>query len=141
MNLNLKIEQRLWADGTLIPRLHKALFVVRNIMIRLLFSILISIASLSCFGQTNDSLNISFWTPPSWFSGDKKLLHDNLKNYKFSKGRMNQSVNDVNTSTVLGVYYKYDPKVHYGLVPTIKIYVRQNNIKDFEKFFVSAKNE
>lgn len=110
-------------------------------MTRLLISILISIISLYCFGQTNDSLNISFWTPPSWFSGDKKLLHDNLKNYKFSKGQMNQLVNNINTSTVLGVYYKYDPKIHYGLIPTIKIYVRQSNIKDFEKFFISAKNE
>ena len=111
------------------------------IMTRLSFSILISVFCLSCFGQTTDSLNISLWTPPSWFSADKKLLHNNLNNYKFSNDQINQLVNDINTSTVLGVYYKYDPKVHSGLVPTIKFYVRQNNINDFEKFFLSIKTE
>jgi prolyl oligopeptidase PreP (S9A serine peptidase family) len=110
-------------------------------MTKLLFTILISVFSLSCFGQTNDSLSISYWTPPSWFSGNKKLLHDNLENYKFSNEQMNRLVNDINTSTVLGIYYKYDPKIHSGLVPTIKFYLRHNNIKDFEKFFVSVTNE
>lgn len=110
-------------------------------MTKLLFTVLISAYSLSCFGQTNDSLNFSIWMPPSWFSGDKKFLHDNLKNYKFSKEQINQLVNDINNYTELGVYYKYNPKVHAGLVPTIKFYIRQNNINDFEKFFASIKNE
>ena len=109
-------------------------------MTKLLLSILIIISS-SCFGQYKDSSEVSFWTPASWFSGDKKSLCDNLNNYSFNKDQINQLVNDINTSTVLGVFYKYDPKVHYGLIPTMKFYLRQNKINDFEQFFASAKNE
>ncbi len=54
---------------------------------------------------------------------------------------MNRLANEINTSTVLGVYYKYNPEFHYGLIPTIKIYVRKNNSRDFDNFFVAAKNE
>ena len=104
-------------------------------MTRILFIILISINSLFCFGQSNsDSSEISIWTPPSWFAGNKNLLSDNLKNYKLSQA-------ENNISFLLGVYYKYDPKVHVGFIPTIKFYIRQNKIKDFKKFFISAKED
>ena len=107
-----------------------------------LFLLTIILNSFSCFGQGMDkSLNISIWAPPSWISGDKKLLHDNLTNYKFNKEELNSLEKDINASKVLGIYYKYDPKTHYGLVPTIKFYIRQNNTKDFDKFFISIKNE
>jgi len=91
--------------------------------------------------QTNDSLKFSYWTPPSWFSGDKEMLQNNINNYQFSKHQLEQLVNDVNASTLLGIYYKFDPKVHYGLVPTIKFYIRQNYYNNFEKFFLSEKKE
>jgi transposase len=109
-------------------------------MTTLKFVILICAVSFSCFAQTSDSLNFAYWTPKSWFSGDKKLLRDNIHNYKFTQDQMDQLVNDINTSTVLGIYYKYDPKVHQGLVPTMKFYIRQNHSDDFDGFFLSMKN-
>ena len=110
-------------------------------MTKLNFAVFVSLISLSCLGQSNDSLKLLYWTPSSWFSGDKKLLHDNINNYRFSKSQLEQLVNDFNGSTILGVYYKYDPKIHYGLVPTMKFYIRQNNTTSFEKFFLSVKKE
>lgn len=106
----------------------------------LLATILFFSITFSSFGQTSDSVNVSYWTPPSWFSGDKKLLHDNIHNYKFSQDQISQLVNDLNASKVLGVYYKYDPKVHHGLVPTIKVYIRHNQSENFDDFFLSLKN-
>lgn len=110
-------------------------------MIRLNFTIIVCFISLSSFGQTNDSLNFTYWTPQTWFSGDKNFQKDNLNNYKFSKKQIDQLVNEVNASTILGIYYKYDPQRHYGLVPTMKFYIRQNYSTDFDKFFLSIKNE
>jgi hypothetical protein len=107
-----------------------------------LFLLPIILISLSSLGQSNDkNLNVSIWMPSGWFAGDKKLLQDNLTNYKFSKEELNRIENDINASKVLSINYKYDPKTHYGLVPTIKSYIRQNNTKNFETFFVLIKNE
>ena len=107
-----------------------------------LFLLPIILISLSSLGQSNDrNLNVSIWTPSGWFAGDKKLLQDNLTNYKFSKEELNRIENDINASKVFSVYYKYDPKTHYGLVPTIKSYIRQNNTKNFETFFILIRNE
>ena len=108
-------------------------------MMRLIYIFLISSLTFSCFGQPGDSLNFSYWTPKSWFSGGKKLLHDNINKYKFNHEQVEQLVNDVKTSKVLGIYYKYDPNVHYGLIPTIKVYIRQNQSENFEDFLISMK--
>lgn len=109
-------------------------------MTRLTFIILISSISFSCFGQISDSVHISYWTPNFWFSGGKELLRDNIIKYKFSQDTINKLVNDINSSVVLGIYYKYDPKVHYGFIPTIKFYIRQNQNKDFDAFFLSMQS-
>ena len=109
-------------------------------MKRLRLVILIFSLSFSCLGQTTDSLSISYWTPKSWFSGDKKLLRSNIDNYKFTPDQINELVNDIKTSTVLGIYYKYDPKVFHGLVPTMKFYLKQNQSENFDDFFLALKN-
>lgn len=110
-------------------------------MERISFLIVILI-SLSCFGQSNDqSLSVTVWTPAKWFSGDKKLLEDNLTNYKFNNEELEKLENEINASKMLGIYYKYDPKTHYGLVPTIKLYIQRNSTSNFDKFFSSIRNE
>ncbi|MGJ7032990.1 hypothetical protein [Niabella hirudinis] len=103
----------------------------------------ITLISLSCFSQTNNdtSLHISIWTPRGWFTGNKKILKENLTNYKISKDDLNKLGNTIDTSRILGIYYKYDPKTHYGLVPTIKFYIRQNDTNSFDKFLVSIKDK
>lgn len=110
-------------------------------MDRISFLIVILI-SLSCFGQSNDQgLSVTVWTPAKWFSGDKKLLEDNLTNYKFNNEELEKLENEINASKILGIYYKYDPKTHYGLVPTIKLYLQRNSTSNFDKFFSSIRNE
>ena len=100
-------------------------------MIRLIYVTLISFLTLSCYGQADDSLSINIWTPKHWFSGGKKLLNENVYEYKFNQDQLKQLVNEIKTSKVLGIYYKYDPNVHHGLIPTIKVYIHQNQSENF----------
>lgn len=108
-------------------------------MIKLKYIGLIFLLSFSCFSQQGDSLNFSYWTPKNWLSGGKTKMKENINNFKFSQEQLNQLVNEINTSTVLGIYYKYNPKVHYGLIPTIKFYMRQNQSNNFDDFFFAVR--
>ena len=69
-------------------------------MMKLKFILVILSISFSCSGQTNDSLKFSYWIPKSWFSGDKKLLRDNINKYKFSQEQMDHLVNEIGIRAV-----------------------------------------
>ena len=111
-------------------------------MKKVIILLFVAINTSVCLGQTNaQSLNLSIWVPPNWLTGDAQLLKSNLQNYTFSPGELNKLVNDVNRSTVLGVCYKYDPKEHYGLIPTMKFYIQQNQTETFDAFFQMVKRK
>jgi hypothetical protein len=85
----------------------------------------------------NESYGFSMEQPKDWFVGDKKMLTENLNKFDIDEEALGNAIKSNNGSLLLATFYKYDPKQHAGIIPTIQINVRLNPTKTFEQFHIA----
>lgn len=91
-------------------------------------------ASLGQEKFENKQYGFSMTEPENWIEADNKELIKNLKKFELTKEELTKFVNDHKGSVLLTSFYKYDPKTHGGLIPTIQVNVRVNATRNFSEF-------
>ncbi len=72
--------------------------------------------------------------PKNWIEANNKELLKNLEKFEITDESLKKLIDDNKGSLLLNSFYKYNPKTHPGIIPTIQINVRQKNGNDFEGF-------
>ncbi|MCX6265239.1 MAG: hypothetical protein NTZ47_11985 [Bacteroidetes bacterium] len=73
-------------------------------------------------------------SPKNWNEATNAVLMNNLAKLYNSNENLQKILQSNKGSLLLSSFYKYDPQFHPGLIPTIKINVRQKTDVDFGKF-------
>jgi hypothetical protein len=107
-------------------------------MRKILFFVLIFTSSLKfSYGQKyfeNKEYGFSIQEPKNWIEASNKVLLKNLEKFDVSEENLMKLILDNKGSILLTSFYKYDPKTHSGVIPTIQINVRAKGKSDFEQF-------
>ena len=82
----------------------------------------------------NKAYGFEMQSPKNWKQANNTLLLENLENFDVNEESLQKILQTNKGSILLTSYYKYDPKTHPGLIPTIQINVRQKPDIDFEQF-------
>jgi len=72
--------------------------------------------------------------PNNWKQANNSMLLDNLEKFEVNEENLQKILRTNRGSILLSSFYKYDPKTHPGLIPTIQINVRLKPDVDFEQF-------
>jgi hypothetical protein len=91
----------------------------------------------SIFSQekfSNKQYGFSIDKPIGWIEADNKELLRNLDKFELTEENLTKFINDHKGSILLTSYYKYNPKTHAGLIPTIQFNVRVNGARNFNEF-------
>ncbi len=72
--------------------------------------------------------------PKDWIEADNKELLKNLDKFVLTEEELTKFINDHKGSVLLTSIYKYNPKIHAGLIPTIQVNVRVNSTRNFSEF-------
>jgi len=110
--------------------------------IALLLCLLFSLSAVA-LGQKifkDERYGFSMQEPENWMTGDKKMITENLGKLKLDEDELAKLIKSSNGSYLLTSFYKYDPKTHAGVIPTIQINVRTNPTKTFEQFSAVMNN-
>jgi hypothetical protein len=73
-------------------------------------------------------------SPIKWNQATNTLIQENLDKFDVNEENLQKILRNNKGSIFLTSYYKYDPKTHPGLIPTIQINVRQKPDINFEQF-------
>ena len=73
-------------------------------------------------------------SPNNWKQANNSMLLDNLEKFEVNEENLQKIIRTNRGSLLLSSFYKYDPKTHSGLIPTIQINVRLKPDVDFEQF-------
>lgn len=109
---------------------------MKRISFLILFSLILAAVS-SCQRVVPSKPNFSMQAPKGWFSVDKEGLNSNLRKFEFSEGDMNKLLEEQNANVLISAYYKYDPQVTPGIIPTIQINARPNKTRNFDTFRIA----
>ncbi len=82
----------------------------------------------------NTHYGFSIDKPTNWIEADNKELLNNLDKFEITEENLTKFINDHKGSVLLASFYKYNPKTHAGLIPTIQVNVRVNGSKNFDEF-------
>jgi len=72
--------------------------------------------------------------PKNWIEAGNKELLKNLEKFEVTEENLSKLISNNKGSILLTSFYKYDPKTHAGIIPTIQINVRLKGKSDFEQF-------
>lgn len=72
--------------------------------------------------------------PKNWIEASNKVLLKNLEKFEVTEENLSKLISDNKGSILLTSFYKYDPKTHAGIIPTIQINLRAKGKSDFEQF-------
>ncbi len=103
----------------------------------LLFLFIIVKSSSFVYGQKvfkSKEYGFEIQEPKSWIEANNKELLKNLEKFEVSDENLIKLISDNKGSLLLSSFYKYNPKTHSGIIPTIQINVRQKNGNDFDQF-------
>lgn len=107
-------------------------------MKQIIYSLIICLFSLQgAFGQEkfeNKQYGFSMTEPENWIEADNKELLKNLDKFELTEKELTKFINDHKGSVLLTSFYKYNPKTHAGLIPTIQVNVRVNPTRNFSDF-------
>ena len=81
-----------------------------------------------------EKYGFSIEKPSDWIEAANMDLLDNLSKFELDDEKLAKFVKDHNGSVLLTSFYKYNPKIHAGLIPTIQVNVRLNGTRNFEEF-------
>jgi len=82
----------------------------------------------------NKEYEFEIQEPKNWIEASNKVLLKNLEKFEVNEENLNKLISDNKGSILLTSFYKYDPKTHSGIIPTIQINVRSKGKSDFEQF-------
>jgi hypothetical protein len=82
----------------------------------------------------NKQYEFEIQEPENWIEASNKVLLKNLEKFDVNEENLNKLISDNKGSLLLNSFYKYDPKTHAGIIPTIQINVRSKGKNDFEQF-------
>jgi hypothetical protein len=82
----------------------------------------------------NKQYEFEIQEPENWIEASNKVLLENLEKFEVNEENLNKLISDNKGSLLLNSFYKYDPKTHAGIIPTIQINVRSKGKSDFEQF-------
>ena len=71
--------------------------------------------------------------PKNWIEAGNKELLKNLEKLEVTEENLSKLISNNKGSILLTSFYKYDPKTHAGIIPTIQINVRLKGKSDFEQ--------
>lgn len=112
-------------------------------MIKTIIFFFIFINSLNLFYAQkvfqNKEYGFQIQEPENWIEASNKLLLKNLEKFEITEENLTKLISDRKGSILLTSFYKYDPKTHAGLIPTIQINVRLKGKSDFNQFKNSIK--
>jgi hypothetical protein len=82
----------------------------------------------------NKEYEFQIQEPDNWIKTNNQEILKNLEKFKISDENLNKFLLDHKGSILLTSFYKYDPKTHAGVVPTIQVNVRAKGKNNFENF-------
>jgi hypothetical protein len=82
----------------------------------------------------NKEYEFEIQEPENWIEASNKVLLKNLEKFEVNEENLNKLIADNKGSVLLTSFYKYDPKTHAGIIPTIQINVRSKGKSNFEQF-------
>ena len=82
----------------------------------------------------NKEYEFEIQEPENWIEASNKVLLKNLDKFEVNEENLNKLISDNKGSILLTSFYKYDPKTHAGIIPTIQINVRLKGKSDFAQF-------
>jgi hypothetical protein len=82
----------------------------------------------------NKEYGIKMKEPNEWIVTNKTELLKNLEKFEINEENLSKLISNNKGSILLTSFYKYDPKTHAGLIPTILINVRNKGKMNFEEF-------
>ncbi len=103
--------------------------------ILLLFIILNSLNLMSAQKQfENKQYEFKIQEPNHWIEASNKELIKNLEKFDVTEENLTKLISDNKGSILLTSFYKYNPKTHAGIIPTIQVNVRTKGNIDFTQF-------
>lgn len=82
----------------------------------------------------NKEYGFQIQEPKNWMQTSNKEILKNLEKFEISDENLSKFLSDHKGSILLTSFYKYNPKTHAGVVPTIQLNVRAKANKNFESF-------
>lgn len=82
----------------------------------------------------NSQIGIKIEKPRNWILATDELLESNLKKFEFNDEQLIKILNSNKGVLTLCTYYKYKTGTVSGLIPTVKITVRNNPTTTFSDF-------
>lgn len=89
------------------------------------------------YGQdtfVNKQYGFAMQEPKDWILTNKAALKDNLTKFEINDAALAKLLKDNNGTILLAAYYKYDPSIKSGLIPTIQIQVRSKSPSTYKEF-------
>ncbi len=103
--------------------------------ILLLFIILNSLNLMYAQKQfENKQYEFKIQEPNNWIEASNKELIKNLEKFDVTEENLTKLISDNKGSILLTSFYKYNPKTHTGIIPTIQVNVRTKGNIDFTQF-------
>ncbi|MDB5248070.1 MAG: hypothetical protein JWQ40_2464 [Segetibacter sp.] len=122
---------------------------MKPIILRIRISLLLIVLSFSftlVFGQEsyeNKHFGIKISKPKDWVLATNDDLDNSLKKIEFSNEQLIKVLNSNKGVVTLVSYYKYKTDSVSGLIPTVKITIRNNptsNYSDFKQVMIESTN-
>lgn len=88
----------------------------------------------------NKEFGFSINHPANWIETNKSEILKNLENIYTDDEKLVQIINESKGSLLLNSFYKYNPKTHAGLIPTVQINVRANPAPESQFFNMMAQS-
>ena len=110
---------------------------MRRIIVLLLLQ-----SCLITFGQERleiKNLGFSINVPENWNTFPDSEILKNLEKFDFTDEQIINFIKSQNQSVTLGLFTKYDSKNYAGIIPTIKIVMRENPTKSIKDFLSYVK--
>lgn len=82
----------------------------------------------------NKEYGFQMQEPNNWIEAGNKQLLKNLEKFEVTEENLMKLISENKGSILLTSFYKYDPKTHAGIIPTIQINVRMRGRGDFNQF-------
>ncbi|KNB61917.1 hypothetical protein AC804_03160 [Chryseobacterium sp. Hurlbut01] len=82
----------------------------------------------------NKQYEFKIQEPNNWIEASNKELIKNLEKFDVTEENLTKLISDNKGSILLTSFYKYNPKTHTGIIPTIQVNVRTKGNIDFTQF-------
>ena len=106
-------------------------------MKKILFLLILVTSQISIYGQktfVNKAYDFQIQEPDKWIEANNSELLKNIEKFELDEENLSKLISNNKGSLLLTSFYKYNPKTHSGLIPTIQINIRLKGGSNFEQF-------